>query len=140
MKPPTDAAALSLDHSSVEELDAALRVYRRLPLELLGFLVLLLVSIPGLSWLGTALSPPYGVYILGQDLVTWGLLLLLALLYGLFRWRGRQVGRLLNAPEILSSPVFGLLSGTEIIAARARAMGLGWRGFYGPLRPLRDGR
>lgn len=75
---------LSLDYVSVEDLNAALRVFRRLPLELLGFLILLPIVGIGLSRLGTALSPPYGLYIFGQDLVTWGLLLMLALLFGLF--------------------------------------------------------
>ncbi len=137
MTPTPDVAPPSLDQSTVEELDAALRIYRRLPLELLGFLILLPVTILGLSRLSTALSPPYGVYLLGQGLVTWGLLLLIALLFGLFWWRGRQVARLLNEPALLASPITGLLSGTRIIARKATAMGLEWSGFYGPLRPRR---
>ncbi len=55
-------ARLSLDYVSVEDLNAALRVFRRLPLELLGFLVLLPIVLIGLSRLGTALNPPYGLY------------------------------------------------------------------------------
>ncbi|MGU3360411.1 ABC transporter ATP-binding protein [Methylobacterium sp. M6A4_1b] len=128
---------LSLDYVSVEDLNAALRVFRRLPLELLGFLILLPIVCIGLSRLGTALAPPYGVYVLGQGLVTWGLLLMLVLLYGLFWWRGRQVGRLLNDPEILASPVTSLLSVPDVLARRAQALGMEWSGFYGPLRTRR---
>lgn len=128
---------LSLDYVSVEDLNAALRVFRRLPLELLGFLILLPIVGIGLSRLGMALSPPYGLYIFGQDLVTWGLLLMLGLLFGLFWWRGRQVGRLLNDPDILASPVMSLLSVPGVLAERAQALGMEWSGFYGPLRPRR---
>lgn len=135
-----DATPMSLDQVPVEDLNAALRIYRRLPLELLGFLVLLPAVMLGLSWLSTALSPPYGVYIFGQGLMTWGLLFLLAALYGLFWWRGRQVARLLNEPALLTSPAMGLLSGMNIIAERARALGMEPGGFHGPLRPRRDGR
>lgn len=138
MKPAPDAALQSLDQSLVEDLNAALRIFRRLPLELLGFLILLPVSILGLSNLSTALSPPYGVYIFGQGLVTWGLLLLIALLFGLFWWRGRQVGRLLNKPALIAAPITGLLSATGILAEKASAMDMEWSGFYGPLRPRRS--
>ncbi|APT29559.1 MAG: hypothetical protein CL858_13965 [Cupriavidus sp.] len=128
---------LSLDAVSVEDLNAALRVVRRLPLELLGFLILLPIVGIGLSWLSTALAPPYGLSIFGQGLVTWGLLLTLALLFGLFWWRGRQVGLLLHDPAILASPVMSLMSVPGVLAARAQALGLEWSGFYGPLRPRR---
>ena len=128
---------LTLDSVSPEELNAALRVFRRLPLELLGFLVLLPVVGIGLSRLSTALSPPYGVYILGQGLVTWGLLAMLALLFGLFWLRGRQVGRLLNDPGVLASPVMSLPFVPSLMAEKARALDMEWSGFYGPLRPRR---
>ncbi len=128
---------MSLDDVSVEDLNAALRVFRRLPLELLGFLILLPVVVLGLSRLGTALSPPYGLYVFGQSLATWGLLLMLALLFGLLWWRGRQVGRLLNDPGILASPVTSLLAVPGVLAERAQALGMEWSGFFGPLRPRR---
>jgi hypothetical protein len=129
---------LSLDYASVEDLNAALRVFRRLPLELLGFLILLPIVGVGLSWLSSALAPPYGLYIFGEGLVTWGLLLMCALLFGLLWWRGRQVGRLLNDPAILASPVMSLLSVPGVVAERAQALGMEWSGFYGPLRPCRE--
>lgn len=132
-----DVERLSLDYVSVEDLNAALRVFRRLPLELLGFLILMPIVVIGLSRLGTALAPPYGLYIFGQSLVTWGLLLMLALLFALLRLRGRQVGRLLNAPDILASPVMSLLSVPGVMAERARALDMQWSGFYGPLRSRR---
>lgn len=137
MKHAVTDERLSLDHVPVEDLDAALRVFRRLPLELLGFLILLPVVGVGMSRLGTALSPPYGLYVFGQTLTTWGLLAMLVLLYGLLRWRGRQVGHLLNDPDILASPVASLPSVPGVIAGRARALGMEWSGFYGPLRPRR---
>ncbi|MGU3656417.1 MULTISPECIES: hypothetical protein [unclassified Methylobacterium] len=137
MRPAASDERLSLDAVSVEDLNAALRVVRRLPLELLGFLILLPIVGIGLSWLSTALAPPYGLSIFGQGLVTWGLLLTLALLFGLFWWRGRQVGLLLHDPAILASPVMSLMSVPGVLAARAQALGLEWSGFYGPLRPRR---
>lgn len=137
MRPAASDERLSVDAVSVEDLNAALRVVRRLPLELLGFLILLPIVGIGLSWLSTALAPPYGLSIFGQGLVTWGLLLTLALLFGLFWWRGRQVGLLLHDPAILASPVMSLMSVPGVLAARAQALGLEWSGFYGPLRPRR---
>jgi hypothetical protein len=127
----------SLDFVSAEDLNAALRMLRRLPLELLGFLILLPVALLGLSRLGTALAPPYGVHLFGQSLATWGLLLILVMLFGVVWWRGRQLGRLLNAPDIQASPVAGLLSVPGVLAQRAQALGMEWSGFYGPLRPRR---
>ncbi|MCR0985234.1 hypothetical protein [Roseomonas populi] len=137
MEQPEERPLLSLDQSSVGDLNAALRLYRRLPLELLGFLVLLFAAMIGLSRLSTALSPPYGVYILGQGLVTWGLLVVLALLFGFLWWRGRQLGHLLNDPSLIASPIMALPSGISVIAERANAMGMAWSGFFGPLRPRR---
>ncbi|KOX51554.1 hypothetical protein ADL19_17495 [Streptomyces purpurogeneiscleroticus] len=137
MRPAASDERLSLDAVSVEDLNAALRVVRRLPLELLGFLILLPIVGIGLSWLSTALASPYGLSISGQGLVTWGLLLTLALLFGLFWWRGRQVGLLLHDPAILASPEMSLMSVPGVLAARAQALGLEWSGFYGPLRPRR---
>ncbi|WCS27875.1 ABC transporter ATP-binding protein [Methylobacterium sp. NMS14P] len=128
---------LSLDSVSVEDLNAALRVVCRLPLELLGFLILLPIVCIGFSWLSTAIAPPYGVYIFGEGLVTWGLILMLALLFGLFWWRGRQIGLHLHDPDIVASPVMSLLSVPGILAERAQAVGMEWSGFYGPLRPRR---
>lgn len=130
-------ARLSLDSVSVEDLNAALRIFRRLALEVLGFLILLPIVLIGLSRLGTALNPPYGLYIFGWDLVTWGLLLILVPLFGLLWRRGRQIGRLLNDRGILASPLISLLSVPGVIARRAQALGMEWTGFYGPLRPAR---
>lgn len=137
MKQAVNDERLSLDLVSVEDVNSALRVFRRLPLELLGFLVLLPLILIGLSGLGTALAPPYGLYVLGWSLVTWGLLLMLALLFGLLWWRGRQIGHLLSAPHIVDSPVMNLLLVPGVLAQRAQALGMEWSGFYGPLRPGR---
>lgn len=135
MHSPDPSSTLRLDQSSVEDLNAALRVYRRLPLDLLFFLIVLAGSLVVLPMISTALSPPYGVYILGTGLTAWGLILLLACLLGLFWWRGRQVAEALNDPELHAAPISGLLHGQALIAERANAMGMEWSGFFGPLRP-----
>ena len=129
--------SLRLDHSSVEELDLALRLYRRLLVRLLLILVLGFAGVIGLAKLSTILSPPYGVYFLGQGLVTWGLLGLLALLFAEFWWERRQIGKALNHPGLLDSPVAGLLSGLAVIGERAAAIGMEPGFFHGPLRPIR---
>lgn len=134
---PNQTPLLRLDQSSVEDLNAALRVYRRLPLELLLFLVVLAGSLILLPMLSTAMSPPYGVCLFGMGLTEYGLMLLLAALYGLFQWRGRQVAQALNDPGMLAAPVAGLLSGQSVIAERANAMDMEWSDFFGPLRPRR---
>lgn len=131
-----DAAALRLDHSSVEELNLALRHYRRLMLRLPLILVLGFAAAIGLSYLGTALSPPYGVYILGWDLLTWGLLGVLAILFAEFWWEGRQIGQALNSVEMQSAPIASLLGGQALIGERAREHGMKPGPFNGPLRPI----
>lgn len=133
----TEQVRLRLDASSVEDLNEALRHYRRLPLELLGILVLAPFAVLGLARLGTALSPPYGLYVLGWDLTTWGLLALLALIFGLFWWRGRQIGAVLQDPHLIASPIGALMSGIGVIAQRAKEKDMEWSGFFGPLRPVR---
>lgn len=128
---------LSLDHSTVDELNLALRLYRRMLVRLLAILVLGFAAVLALGRLGTWLSPPYGLYILGEDLLTWGLIGVLALLFAELWWEGRQIGRALNDPALMSSSVAGLMSGLGVIAQRANAMGMEWSGFFGPLRPVR---
>lgn len=128
---------LKLDRSSVEDLDRALRLYRRLIFRLLAVLVLGFGAVIALSHLSTALSPPYGIYILGWDLTTWGLLAILALIFLEFWWEGRQIGQALDDPGMQSSPISGLMGGIGVIAERARAMDMEWSGFLGPLRPSR---
>lgn len=129
--------SLRLDHSSVEELNLALRLYRRLLVRLPLILVLGFAGVIVLSRLSTVLSPPYGVYLLGQGLETWGLLGLLALLFAELWWEGRQIGKALNHPGLLDSPIAGLLSGLHVIGERAAGIGMEPGFFHGPLRPIR---
>ena len=122
------------------ELNDALRIYRRLPLDLLGMMVLLVVlllGLLGLPRLSVALAPPFRLYVFGMGLTEFGLLALLAAMFGLFRWRGKQVGTILQDPVLLADPVGALVHGIGVIANRAKAMGMEWSGFFGPLRPAR---
>lgn len=130
---------LRLDQSSVEELNEALRLYRRLLLELLGVLVIIPLLLLGLPRLSTALSPPYGLHVMGMDLTEWGLLALLAGMLGLFWWRGRRIGTALQDSGLMAALVGALPGGVGVIADRAKAMGMAWRGSFGPLRPVRRG-
>lgn len=129
-----------LDHSSIEELNLALRHYRRLPLRLLIILVLGFAAAFGLGRLGTWLSPPYGVYVFGEDLATYGSIAVLALAFAELWWEGRRIGRALNDPVPPASPVSGSMSGLGVVARRADAMGMTWSGFFGPLKPVRGRR
>lgn len=122
---------------SVEDLNLALRLYRRLLLRLVAILVLGLAAIVGLSYLGTYLAPPYGLYVFGESLSTWGLVGLLVLLIAECWWEGRALGRALQDPILLRSPISALLSGLTVVAQRANAMNMEWSGFLGPLRPRR---
>lgn len=127
----------NLDHSIVEDLDLALRLSRRVMVRLPTIVVLGFAAVVGLAFLGTWLSPPYGLYNFGEDLMTWGLIALLIVLFAELWSDGRQIGRALNDPLLLWHPPLGLLSGVSVIAQRARTMGMEWSGFYGPLRPVR---
>lgn len=127
----------SLDITSIEKLNLALRLYRRLLFRLVGIVVLGFAGVIGLSYVGDLVSPPYGLYIFGESLSTWGLTVLLILLIGEIWWDGRAIGRLLSDPVLLYVPVIGIMSGLNVIAQRANAMGMEWSGFLGPLRPAR---
>lgn len=129
---------LRLDHSSVEELNLALRLYRRLLVRLPLILVLGFAGVIGLSRLSTVLSPPYGVYFLGWGLETWGLLGLLALLFAELWWEGRQIGKALNHPALLDAPIMGLMGGLGVISERAAEIGMEPGFFHDPLRPIRQ--
>ena len=121
--------------SSVEDLNLALRLYRRLLLRLVLIFVLGFAAVIGLSFLGTYLAPPYGLYIFGESLSTWGLIVLVVLMLAECWWEGRAVGRALQDPILLRSPMVGLLSGLSVVAQHANAIGMEWSGFLGPLRP-----
>ena len=125
------------DGSSVEDLDTALRLYRRLLLRIVLILLGGVALAVMLSGLGALLAPPYGVRLLGQGLETWGLFATLALLLAEVWVDGRAMGRALRDPMLQWLPVVGVLSGMTIIAQRAHALGMEWGGFLGPLRPVR---
>ena len=127
----------NLEQSSVEDLNLALRLYRRLFFRLFLLFFLGFPAVIGLSFLGTYLSPPYGLYIYGESLSTWGLIVLVTLLIAECWWEGRAVGRALHDSILLGFPVVGLLSGLSVVAQRANNMGMEWSGFFGPLRPRR---
>src|SRR5215218_9149714 len=70
----------NVDLSSAENLNEALRLYRRLVLGIGAIAVIGFVAVILLAKLGTALSPPYGIYIFGEGLGTWGLIAVVAAL------------------------------------------------------------
>ena len=128
---------IGTDRRTIDSLNAALRVYRRLGFRLLALFVLGFGAVIALGHLGPALRPPYGLYVLGQDLSTWGLVVLLRLVLVEFWWDGQQVRQALDDPNFPPEPYLGVLSGLTVVAQRAKAVGMEWSGFYGPLRPAR---
>ena len=125
------------DRPSVADLDAALRIYRRLLPVLLVIVVGGFAAVIGLSHLGTWLKPPYGLRVMGWTLTEWGLVLLVVGLLAYLWVTGRKLGRLLDDRTLLSFPIVGILSGLQVIAQHANARGMEWSGFFGPLRPAR---
>lgn len=123
--------------SSVEDLNQALRLYRQFIFRICAIAVLGFVVVILLAKLGAALSPPYGVYIFGEGLGTWGLIVLVAALIAQVWWSGRTIGKLLNDPVLKSVPAVGPMSAPTAIAQRAHAIGMEWSGFFGPLRPAK---
>lgn len=119
----------SLNPSSVDDLNLALRLYRRL---LLRMLVIVLLGFAIACTLSSV-----NIYILGTSLAEWALLATLLLLAAEAYWEGWQIGRTLNDQTFRLLPVLMLPSGVGIIAQRATAMGMEWSAFLGPLRPVR---
>jgi len=124
-----------LRSSTVAELDLALALYRRLILHLFVAAVLFILVAVGLSYLSTALSPPYGVIIGGEDISIWGMLGMLIIMIALLWWDGRAIARVLNDP--VGFPLISSITAFIEIGRRAHAMGMEWSGFFGPLRPSR---
>lgn len=129
---PLEAAPLS-----VQTLNEALRLYRRLILRIMIVVFGGFALVIALSYLSHFLSPPYGVHLFGWSLTEWGMVILVVSLVG-YLWRmGRRIGLLLGDPGILAMPVIGVLSAPAAIAPHAHAMGMEWTGFFGPLRPVK---
>lgn len=131
MPDPTD------DRPTVEDLDVALRIYRRLLPVLLAIVVGGFAAVIGFSHLGTWLKPPYGLRIMGWTLTEWGLVLLVVGLLAFLWIAGRKLGHLLDDHTLRTMPVVGILSGLQVIAQHAHARGMEWSGFFGPLRPAK---
>ena len=127
----------TLEQSSVEDLNLAQRLYRRLLFRFAVLFVLGIAAMLGLDALGTYLSPPYGLFVFGEDLGTWAITLFGVLGVAEFWWEGRAIGRVLRDPILLRLPIIGLLSAPGEIAQRAKALGMEPSGFLGPLRPQR---
>ena len=128
---------VSAEQQTIDRLNEGLRVYRRFGFRLLGIFVLGLAAVIALGYLSTALSPPYGVYIFGEDLSTWGLIVMLLLLITEVTWESRQIRKALNDPQFPPEHYLGITSGLPVIAQRAKDIGMEWSGFFRPLRPSR---
>lgn len=122
--------------STVEELNEALRLYRRLLKRLALIVVVGVIAVAVLAQLSMALNPPYGVYIMGEGLATWGLIGLVVAMAAQLWIDGRALGKVLNDPAMKTFPVLAAMTAVTLIATRANAMGMTWTGFFGPLRPL----
>lgn len=126
-----------VDQAEVDRLNAALRLYRRVMLRVVAIGVLGLPGVVAVSFLSGLLSPPYGVYIFGQSLTDWAMVLLVVLLVAVVWLGGRAVGHALRDPVLLTVPAIGLLSAGTVIGQRAKAIGMVSGPFLGPLRPMR---
>lgn len=128
------------DGPSVEDINRALRLYRRLLLRIMiifcGGIVIDILLVK----LGTVIAPPYGVIILGEGLGVWGMIAILGLLLAEIWVDGRAIGDALNDPVLRRMPALGLMTGLTVIAQRANAIGMEWSGFLGPLRPAKRRR
>ena len=120
---------VELHPSTVEELNEALRLYRRLLVRLFAIFFLGIIG----CWLLSLAD----VSIFGESLATWSLIAVLVLILAEVWWDGRQIGLILKDPLLKTIPVVGVLSGLGVIAQRAHAMGMRWSGFFGDLRPVR---
>jgi hypothetical protein len=129
-----------IDPSSVENLNLALRLYRRLLLRMMLICIGGIVIDILLVNLSTLLAPPYGVILLGEGLGVWGMIAVLLLLVAEIWVDGRAIGKALNDPLLQRIPALGLMSGLTLIAQRAQAMDMEWSGFLGPLRPAKHRR
>lgn len=122
--------------STVEELNEALRLYRRLMLRVFAIVILGFIAAIVLGMLGNALNPPYGIYIAGEGLSTWALIVVLVLLIAELWIDGRAIGRVLKDPALLAMPALAGITAITVIAQRANALGMKWTGFFGPLQPV----
>lgn len=126
------------DRPSVADLDAALRIYRRLLPVLLVIVIGGFAAVIGLSHLGTWLAPPYGLRVMGWTLTEWGLVLLVVGLLAYLWVTGRKLGHLLDDHTLRSMPpIVGIMTRLQVTAQHAHARGMEWSGFLGPLRLAR---
>lgn len=127
-----------LNPSSVDDLNLAVRLYRRLMLRMVAIVLIGFAAAIMLSWVGTLISPPYGVYIYGESLAELTLMVMLFALVAEFYWEAWQISPVLHEPSLRFLPIPLLLTGMLTVSQRAHAMGMRRSGFLGlgPLRPV----
>jgi hypothetical protein len=118
-----------------EDINLALRLYRRLLLRILAIVGLGLVGVAVLAKISPIILPPRG-RIGGMGLVDWGLIALVILVAAEIFWDGTKIGRALKDPMMRFFPLLGLMSLPTIIAQRANAIGMQPSRFMGPLKPI----
>jgi hypothetical protein len=121
---------------TVEDLNRALQLFRRI---LRRILVILILGIAGsivLNLIGEKINPPFGIHLGGMGVAEWVLVVaLIAMIVELY-WHGRRIGRLINDPIMKSMPALGLMSVGAVIAQNAAAKGMKPGFFMGQLRPV----
>jgi len=124
------------DPSTVEELNAVLRLGRRMAIGMysiipIGFVLALILAI-----VGNQFNKPYGLYIAGEGLGTWGVgFTFIALLLDMY-WIAFKLAKALRNPIIFVMPLFGIMLTGTVVTERAKKLNMKPGFFMGPLKPI----
>jgi hypothetical protein len=86
--------------------------------------------------IGNQFNKPYGLYIGGQGLGTWGLVFTLVALIVYMYWIGFKIGKVLRDPVMFLIPGLGIMLMGQVVTQRAKELNMKPGFLMKPLRPI----
>jgi hypothetical protein len=124
------------DTLTVDDLNLALRLWRRLMLRIFAIAFFGLIGAFFVDTLSYEIDPPYGLHFAGMRLEDWWWTGVVVILIMETYWDGRKIGRIMGDPVMMTFPAMGMLSVITTISQKAAAMGMTSSRFLGPLQPI----
>ncbi|MBV8769226.1 MAG: ABC transporter ATP-binding protein [Hyphomicrobiales bacterium] len=120
---------------TIDELNLALRLMRRLLLRVFAIGTLGIVAAIAFAWAVRQITPS-GFHFVGFSSDDLGMVVVFVLVFAEIFWDGRKVGRALRDPMMARMPVLLMMSMGTTVAQKAAELGMKPGPFFGPLRPI----
>ncbi|MBV8962832.1 MAG: hypothetical protein JOY67_06350 [Hyphomicrobiales bacterium] len=120
---------------TIDELNLALRLMRRLLLRVFAISTLGIVAAIAFAWIVRQITP-YGFHFAGFSSDDLGMIVVVVLVIAEIFSDGRKVGRVMRDPMMMRMPVLLMMSMGTTVARKAAELGMKPGPFFGPLRPI----